>query len=391
MNELISSFKKDNLYINIFKLMLLLWIVSIPFKNAVYQVSTVLIFLYFIVDIIVYRDFNILKVNFIKVKLLSIGFIFIIISMSIANFMNPNYLTENSWSEMYKFVARFGIIFVALSYFYTKEYFSKEFIVKSLIVSFSFIMLIGLYQVVQNPNVVIKGYGIIGTLDNRNAFGLMMGMAVTFTYVLISKNKVYLIPLLMLFLFSMIFSFSRSSWVASTVSLCILIIFNYKKIKSIHLLYFLFMLCFLLVLYFNIDSFQHRFQQLLEGNSSNRTTIWMHTISLIKGNFIFGYGLESWPNLNDSYLNKFPDPHNLILEILVYTGFVGLISVLFTIFIIIKNIITSKQYFLLPIASFFLIVTQFDFGAFGSKELLSFLTIFVLYIYADIFRGNNAN
>lgn len=88
----------------------------------------------------------------------------------------------------------------------------------------------------------------------------------------------------------------------------------------------------------------------------------------------------------NSYLNQFPDPHNSVLEILLYTGLFGLISALFTIGVVIYKIIKTKNLNLLPIATYFVVVTQFDFGAYGSKELLSFLTIFVFFVYADSFQ-----
>ena len=74
------------------------------------------------------------------------------------------------------------------------------------------------------------------------------------------------------------------------------------------------------------------------------------------------------------------------MEILLYTGLFGLISCVFTIFVVLKKIYESKNFILFPIATYFIIVTQFDFGAYGSKELLSFLTIFVFFVYADNFR-----
>ena len=51
-----------------------------------------------------------------------------------------------------------------------------------------------------------------------------------------------------------------------------------------------------------------------------------------------------------------------------------------------KKIYESKNFILFPIVTYFIVVTQFDFGAYGSKELLSFLTIFVFFVYADSFR-----
>ena len=185
----------------------------------------------------------------------------------------------------------------------------------------------------------------------------------------------------------MIFSFSRSSWIASSISAFILFSLNYKRIKVSHFIYLFLFLAFLLVLYFSFQSFQDRFHALLNRDSSYRTEIWIYTIEFIKQKIFLGYGIYSWSSLPNKFLNQFPDPHNSILEILIYTGFIGLITCSFTIFTVIFKILKTKQFILLPIASYFIIVTQFDFGAFGSKELLSFLTIFVFFVYSENFKS----
>ena len=139
-------------------------------------------------------------------------------------------------------------------------------------------------------------------------------------------------------------------------------------------------------MYFSFDSFQTRFAQLLEGNSSNRTMIWQHTLVLVQKSLLVGYGMDSWKNLGDEFLLQFPDSHNMILEILIKTGVIGLIACTLTIGVVLVKIFKTRNYILLPIATYFLVITQFDFGAFGSKELLSFLTIFVFYLYSDSFK-----
>ena len=283
------------------------------------------------------------------------------------------------------FVIRYGLIFIILAYFYKLDFFTIKEITIACVFSFLFLLSTGLYQVIIDPN-VIKGIGITGTLDNRNAFGLMMGMGFVLSISLLKYNKNLALFLIFTFSFFMLFSFSRSSWVASSCATIMLIAINYKELRFKHLLYFLIFVLFLITIYFSFDSIQIRFTQLLERDSSSRTTIWIHTIEFIKEKLLFGYGLNSFAKLPDSYLNQFPDPHNSVLEILLYTGLFGLISALFTIGVVIYKIIKTKNLNLLPIATYFVVVTQFDFGAYGSKELLSFLTIFVFFVYADCFQ-----
>jgi O-antigen ligase len=376
---------ENNVYKSIFKIILIIWILSIPFKNAIFQGSIIFAIIFFLFYIFKTKNFNILFDNLKKTKNLFFGFSLIVLAMILSNLLNPEFLDKKSWHNIFSFVYKYGFMFIILAYFYRLDFFKKKDIFIMTLCSFSFLLLTGIYQIIQEPNIII-GEGIRGTLDNRNAFGLMMGMGFISSFYLLKDKKVFALPLLILFSFFMIFSFSRSSWVATNFSFIILLILHYKNIKISDIIYFLGFISFIILLYFNFDSFQHRFEQLLDGNSSHRTTIWIHTIELIKENSFFGYGLNSFRNLPDELLNKFPDPHNSILEILIYTGCFGLISCVLTIFVVLKKIYESKNFILFPISSYFIVVSQFDFGAFGSKELLSFLTIFVFFVYADSFR-----
>ena len=373
-------------YINIFKFFLYTWVLSIPFKNSVYQISTALIVLFFIFHVLKKKNIYILIENWKETILLSIGFFAVIFSMILSNILNPEMLDKKSWHNIYMFFIRYGLIFIALAYFYKQNFFTKKELIILLFISLSFLMLTGVYQTIQNTNLIYSA-GITGTLDNRNAFGLFMGMGFVLSLILIKEKANLGFLLLLLFCFFMIFSFSRSSWVASFCSASLLLILNYKNIKKAHIIYFLVFCISLVILFITFDSFQNRFTQLLEGNSSYRTIIWTKTITFIKENLFFGYGIDSWKNLPDKLLNRFPDPHNLFLEILIYTGLIGLVSCLFSILVILIKIIKTKQLILLPIATYFLIVTQFDFGAYGSKELLSFLTIFVFIVYSNNFNS----
>ncbi|KAB7888576.1 O-antigen ligase family protein [Poseidonibacter ostreae] len=370
---------------NIFKILVFIWIMSIPFKNAVYQISVITIIVFFLYYLIKFKNFSILFENLKNTKYLFLGFFSIILSMIISNLFNLEYLDNKSWHIIYMFVIRYGLIFVILIYFYKLDFFNKKEIIATVLLSLIFLMFTGIYEIIGNMNVVMSR-GILGTLDNRNTFGLFMGMGVVLSLLIVKDYKLIGLVLILMFSFFMIFSFSRSSWVASTSSIFILFILNYKKIKIVHLGYIVIFLTFLITLYFNFDSFQNRFDQLISGYSSNRIEIWMHTIALIKDNFIFGYGIDSWNNLPDSYLVRFPNPHNLFLEILINIGLLGLGIYIFTVMVIIVKIISSKNFILLPVASYFLIVTLFDFSIFTSKELLSFLTIFIFLVYSNDFK-----
>lgn len=82
------------------------------------------------------------------------------------------------------------------------------------------------------------------------------------------------------------------------------------------------MLFILILILYKLDN------SIIRKDSSSRTTIWLHTIKFIKEKLLFGYGLNSFSKLPDNYLNKFTDPHNSTLEILLFNGLFGLSSAL---------------------------------------------------------------
>ena len=93
-------------YINIFKFFLYTWVLSIPFKNSVYQISTALIVLFFIFYLIKKKNIYILIENWKETILLSIGFFAVIFSMILSNILNPEMLDNKSWHNIYMFFIR---------------------------------------------------------------------------------------------------------------------------------------------------------------------------------------------------------------------------------------------------------------------------------------------
>lgn len=370
----------------IFKVLLFIWILSIPFKNAVFQISSSLIILFFLVNLFRTKNFQILILNLKETKYLFIGFFFIIFSMIFSNFLNLENIDMKSWNLVFMFILRYGLIFVILCYFYKLEYFSKKEIIYFVFSSLILVLLTGVFQSIQNFDLLLKGKGITGTLYNRNAFGCFMGLGFVLSVLLLKYKKNFAIILMLFFSFFMIFSFSRSSWVASTSAFFIFALINYKNIKASHIIYFFLFVLFFIFLYINFNSFQNRFEQLLDGNTSNRTTIWLHSLEFIKEKLFFGYGMDSFKNLPDPFFKKISAPHNMVIEILISIGLIGLIGYIFMIFIIFKKIYENKIFYLYPLFIYMLTVVQFDFGVFSSKDLLSFLIIFVFFVYADSFR-----
>ena len=109
--------------------------------------------------------------------------------MLLANVSNLEILDKKSWSLIFMFIYRYGLMFIILAYFYKFDFFSKRDIVIFSILSFFYLGLTGVYQVLNHPEVIL-GEGIVGTLDNRNAFGLSIGMGFVLSLLLIQDRKV---------------------------------------------------------------------------------------------------------------------------------------------------------------------------------------------------------
>lgn len=371
---------------NVFRFILFIWILSIPFKNVFYQISFSLIIVFFIINVFRTKNFEILLSNLNETKYLFIGFLFIVFSMILSNLLNLGQVDIKSWNTIFMFIIRYGLLFLILSYFYKLEYFSKNEIIYFVVFSLILVLFTGIFQSIQNFDFILKGKGITGTLYNRNAFGFFMGLGFVLSFLLLKHKRNFALVLMFFFSFFMIFSFSRSSWVASVGAFFIFGLINYKNIKISHITYLFIFLLFFIFLYINFNSFQNRFEQLLDGNTSNRAIIWLHSLEFIKEKLFFGYGMDSFKNLPDSLFKEISAPHNMIVEILISIGLSGLIGYIFMICIILKKIYISKNLYLYPLFIYLLIVVQFDFGIFTSKELLSFLTIFIFFVYSDNFR-----
>ena len=73
---------------NIFNILLFLWVISIPFKNALFQISLVSIILFFLIYIIKNKDYNYFKMLLYKYKDLLVLSILLLLCMTISNYIN---------------------------------------------------------------------------------------------------------------------------------------------------------------------------------------------------------------------------------------------------------------------------------------------------------------
>jgi O-antigen ligase len=133
-----------------------------------------------------------------ETKLLAVIFCVLMFSMVFSNLLNFEYLDKKSWHMVYMFAIRYALVFVILAYYYKLEYFSKNYLISILYLSFSFLALTGIYSAVTMPEEMFR-HGLKGTLDYRNAFGLFMGMAFVLSLLLFETKKLLSIILMLVF------------------------------------------------------------------------------------------------------------------------------------------------------------------------------------------------
>ncbi|AXX90523.1 hypothetical protein CKA55_12395 [Arcobacter suis] len=373
---------------NIFNFIFLIWIISIPFKNSIYQASTILLILFFLIYLIKHRDFLYFKDLILRYKGILYSFLIILISMAISNIIND--VNIDSWKIQFAYIYRYVLMFIILLYFYSKEIFTKKILYIFLLFSLSVQSFDGLYQSILGydffkHNLGNLEEGLTGFTFNRNIFALIVGLGVllcVFSIKIKKSNKINFIVILLgfIFIFCTLFSYSRAVWVALFLSLFFYFFINLKSIKITHILYVISIFLVIGIAFAYVDSLQNRLDLLLNGNSSNRDKIWLYTLNLIQQKPIFGWGLDTWSIIG---LKDYANVHNSILEILLYLGIFGLFSFTYFFINILKEINYYKNSSAFCVLIYLIVISFFDQDIFTGKIYLSFFTILMFYIYSD--------
>lgn len=377
---------------NVFIGILFFWIVSIPFKNSIYQISTFFMIVIFISYIIKNKDFIHLKRLFYLYKNFFLAFGLIILSMFISNILNE--IPKSGWSNLVAYFYRYALICIILIYFYSKDFFSKDTVLYLILFSLVIQGLDGIFQSfigydVFKHNVGNLSEGLTGSTFNRNVFGFFMGLGFLLTFLAFIKKFTFDIKSLLLFIciiifiYTTVFSYSRATWVSIFICLISYFLIEYKKINLKHLIVLFFILG---VTFYLFNSFEYliiRFNNLLSGDSAGRFEIWIKALELIYEKPIFGWGIDSW---EISGLKGYAGIHNIYLEILFSLGFFGFLAFSVLLYIVLKKIIRERNYIGMIFLMYFLIIGCFDHSILTGKTYLSSFTLLIYFIFS-----NNAN
>ena len=186
--------------------------------------------------------------------------------------------------------------------------------------------------------------------ENENAIGLTMciGLIIMIYYV-VNKNillKKYKILISFLIITMFILMLKTGSRVAIlSFFLAIISMITLLRSKNFKNKIFLFIITsvifYMLWQYIIVDTMlMNRIILTYEnGNIAGREIIWMKVFSIMKNNPIFGVGQTGYELYSEYLFGRARSPHNVFLEIMCYTGVVGLLFFLVFIYRSIKSAI----------------------------------------------------
>jgi len=383
---------------------LLIWLVAIPIKNSIYEVSTAILVILFLVDVLLLgraREFlDSLEVS----KRFLVPFFLIMLSMALANvgaMVGGGYWSADAWWAITEFFYRYALILAVLVFFASSGRFSVGWFIVGVMLS-AWVQIVGggidilQHQAVLNT-LIRSNYWprLIGLAREPNALGLFAGLyGLVFGLALLrsrqeSNCKVFspfLVLSLLCSLVLLVLSYSRSAWLAFIGASFVVLLhvspgrFSWRKV----LLLSLPVLGVCVAAYWGSERFRSIFDM---AANSDRLGIWSGMWPLVVERPVLGYGMGV--DLAQHYLLKVIDfygAHNAEMEILFHTGVVGLMAWVW-LFVSMLKAVRQKEGWLLAFPVFFLVVNQFGGSPFYGTQGLNALLVFLSFILMSGLAG----
>jgi O-antigen ligase len=330
MNNYKSGFRKK-FFKSLFHSSVYLFVFSLSFEKL-NILGIDLDFLFTKITIVFLFLTSILNYDLIKLNKSLLRYYFPII-LYFAVFVYTNYINRSSLSDSYFDYLFFLniLIFIVLGNSFVNDAMLKE---KSLIVYafgnllLTLIYFLGLGQ--SGGQLELEGRSTIFDI-NHNFLGL--SLCLTFFILLdqvltkISKfsyrRTLYLLSLIPLIVF-IIATGSRTAFLALIIGLIIILIFSPTISKSKKQLTMISFFVILVVLWFSVLQNSFIIRRILDtindGDTANRDLIWSSLYNLFSDKVIFGVGKSGYIRLIGDL-----SPHNVFLEVFLYTGVIGLL------------------------------------------------------------------
>lgn len=236
--------------------------------------------------------------------------------------------------------------------------------------------------------------------DNQNAIAIRLSIGIiTLIYTLINNSLnfkkirfVFLLPIPLMFKL-LVETGSRVGLASVFMSFFVLVIFYKTKRKKwskvVVVLFAIVISIYSIDLLMQSEVMMNRIiRSVEEGDLAGRDHIWSAIIPLIQDNFIFGVGKSGYVAHMINHYGRTASPHNVILEVMAYTGFIGLSIYLFFLYRVSWQAFKAYRIYNLLLPLVLLIPI---FGLHLSGQALGSKIAWAIYAFAvsSVFQTNN--
>lgn len=234
--------------------------------------------------------------------------------------------------------------------------------------------------------------------DNQNQVGNRLAISIIFLIYLFLKSRYKLMGLMYLFPVPIMLNFmlstgSRSALGSTIIALVLLLIFNWPKtfIKKVFVISLSSKVFFWLVSSITASEIvMKRMNRTIEGGGMHdRVFVWKNMINIIKSSPVYGLGVSGSREATIQTFGVFTSPHNVVLEILLLTGVIGLIMYSYFLFKVYGHALTvlKRQHVYLPIVLLVPVTTMILTGhVIGRKEMWLILAYVFSFQYVVLNR-----
>lgn len=317
------------------KLIVFIFILFIPLKDSVYEITNGLIGILFCYLMIKNKDKDFLIGNTHAVLI----FCLIFLSMTLSNLVGDAGLY--GWEKQVQFFYRYALLYFALLYFLKKGYVSIHFLFRALLFSLGIQAFSGIYQYLQGLDALDGGGRLTAGVFNPNPFGFLMMVGALFIIGVLNPRRfkkkytwelILFFTLLCMFLFCLLYSGSRSSWLGFACGILFFSVARFKHWNGYVKIFFIAILLAMPVLLLSNDFFVKRVTA-VSINYGYRPECWKGAMVFIADAPVWGHGIRDDMVFHRLKRGPLTSPHNSYIEIIVYLGFVGFLAYGYLIFI----------------------------------------------------------
>jgi|GEM_PF-1826273 len=322
---------KAHLYLTVtVKTVVLIFILFIPFKDSIYEISNGLIGIIFLLLIIQKKEI----VFFINNKRTVLIFLLLFISMTMSNFMGQ--ADFYGWEKQAQFFYRYVLLYFALLYFLQKNFISISFIFYAAFLSLGIQAINGIYQYfagidLLKHRLIFGGHRLTAAVHNPNLFGFLMMIGALSIIGTIHPSRLIktgtwkflaLCLLLCMFFFCLLYSGSRAAWLSLACGIFLFFLLRFRNWNRTMKFFAIALLLALPVLLLPNDFFMNRMGSAFISYGQ-RPECWQGAAAFIPDAPVFGHGIRDDMVFHRIKGRPVTWPHNAYLEAMVYLGVVG--------------------------------------------------------------------